>query len=1011
METAGVRLVVEGAGAFESSMRSASGSMEDFNATGSRIGAGLGMLGGVAAGVGVAVGGALVAGFGAAAAAGLSMNNAMEQAQAQINAFTKDQAKTAEILDMVRERAAQTPFAFQEMATAAGALIPVSKAAGMELEGVLEIAEVLAASNPAEGLEGAAFALREAVSGDFVSLVERFNLPRDMINRLKEEGLPNIEIVRRALQEMGFDYDLVAGLAATAQGRMSTFKDTLQSIAATATQPIFDIFSATLGQANEKLAELEPQLTAAAAAIGQALAPAAQAAADALLGLITGGANLIALFSEQGLLGGLATLGQSLMQWGVEMGQALLAWIADAASRAGPAIMDFASSLLGGMQNALPQISATLTGASDVLWSWIGGALPNAISAIIQFIAGLVGTLANLAPTILGAVSAAGNALWQWIAAAAPKALQALISYGQTILTTIVAVAPGVLSSVSRLREAIVNWIAEALPQLGTNLGKLAALLITKIGEWIAVAAPKLAELGMIFLRWIATDVLPNLPGQLLRIGMAILQAIGNFLSQVGPPLAELGRKFISWIATDVLPGLPGALAQIGSMILSGLATLLGQAVAAAQSLGSGIINGIIAGAQAMVGALTGAVRGIVDGAINAAKSMLGIRSPSTVARDQIGYPIGAGIAEGIRAAMTDIRESIEWIATETLNHFRDMGERINAYMTNLLGSMAGLQRGQVGALHAIQAIAEANQRAAQEVERATQRVRDEERKLADMQQQRSRQQEEAQRKLADLAEERARMEQTAALHFDPAERQRAMQRIAEINQQIADEERRAAERDEQANRHIAEQQQRIASVRGDEAEARRRQEAINRANTEAWLAITQARQQAAQMEQTDPQAAADFLALRLQQIEELRKLQERRGLASWGWEQQMLDEQIRRVQQAQALDLERFQRQATEAARRRITDLAGRETADGFVEAIRERVEAQGRNVADALLEAIRASIRAGGFTGGVPGAPPPMLSVTINGATLTPGQINDALDRLLQTWGRQAAALGRTA
>lgn len=251
-------------------------------------------LGSVARVAGTAALGGLVALAGGATAvgvAGLSMNDAMEQATAKINAFTKDAGKTAEILDMVRDRAARTPFEFQEMAAAAGALIPSAKQAQVGLESLIEQAEILAASNPAEGLEGAAFALKEAVSGDFTSIIERFNLPRQFINQLKEEGVPSLEIVSRAMAELGFDTDLVTSMANTAQGRWSTFMDTLQGLSAIITQPIFDAFSGGLGNVNDLLAANEPALKAVAEQIGVGI----KSGLDFLMELLPG---IVAIWNE-----------------------------------------------------------------------------------------------------------------------------------------------------------------------------------------------------------------------------------------------------------------------------------------------------------------------------------------------------------------------------------------------------------------------------------------------------------------------------------------------------------------------------------------------------------------------------------------------------------------------------------------------------------------------------------------------------------------------------------------
>ena len=217
-------------------------------------------VGGLA--LGVAGGGLLALGGGmvATAVSGLDLNRSMENVTAQLNAFTKDGDKSAAILDMIRERAAKTPFEFNEMARATAGLLPAAKASGAELESLVEKAEILAASNPAQGLEGAAFSLREAVSGDFTSIIERFNLPRQFINKLKDEGVPALEIVQRAMKEVGFDTDLVANLAETADGKWSTFKDTFQGFAAQITKPIFDTFSSSLGSVNGWLDSNAPKL-------------------------------------------------------------------------------------------------------------------------------------------------------------------------------------------------------------------------------------------------------------------------------------------------------------------------------------------------------------------------------------------------------------------------------------------------------------------------------------------------------------------------------------------------------------------------------------------------------------------------------------------------------------------------------------------------------------------------------------------------------------------------------
>lgn len=205
--------------------------------------AGLGRQAAIAA---VAVGTAGLAGAVIGLKQGFEFNSQVEQAQTKLMAFMKDGAKVAQTLAWVKQEAAATQFGFTDMADAAANLTPVAKTSGQSLENLVRQAEILAAINPAEGLTGATFSLREALSGDWVSITDRFNLPRKRINELKEQGVPAMEIISRTLQEMGIDYGLVADQGKTVAARWDQITDKLKMMAGQATKPIFDRVSKEL---------------------------------------------------------------------------------------------------------------------------------------------------------------------------------------------------------------------------------------------------------------------------------------------------------------------------------------------------------------------------------------------------------------------------------------------------------------------------------------------------------------------------------------------------------------------------------------------------------------------------------------------------------------------------------------------------------------------------------------------------------------------------------------------
>jgi hypothetical protein len=75
--------------------------------------------------------------------------------------------------------------------------------------------------------------------------------------------------------------------------------------------------------------------------------------------------------------------------------------------------------------------------------------------------------------------------------------------------------------------------------------------------------------------------------------------------------------------------------------------------------IGRGIIDGIANGIRNGAGAIADAARQAASNALDAAKNLLGIHSPSSVAADEIGQPFAAGIGEGIRNSLADLTGGI----------------------------------------------------------------------------------------------------------------------------------------------------------------------------------------------------------------------------------------------------------------------------------------------------------------------------------------------------------------
>jgi hypothetical protein len=250
---------------------------------------------------------------------------------------------------------------------------------------------------------------------------------------------------------------------------------------------------------------------------------------------------------------------------------------------------------------------------------------------------------------ILGQLAAWGAQFVAWIGPMIGPAVAALGGLAQAFFGWIAAQAAPILAQLQTWAQALVAWIVPATVQfLAAWPGMLSGFL-----DWIASAVPPiLAKLGtwaIAFISWIA----PMIPGFLAAIG-GIALALAAFIVETAAVLvakiATWAVAFIAWVA-PLIGKIPGALeaikVSIGGWIVGAAASL----AKSAADIGKNIVSGIISGVSSMGTALADKLKSMAKSALDAAKSALGIHSPSAVMATQIGVPIVDGIVAGLGAA------------------------------------------------------------------------------------------------------------------------------------------------------------------------------------------------------------------------------------------------------------------------------------------------------------------------------------------------------------------------
>lgn len=600
----------------------------------------------------------------------LGTNIEFENTKAALTAFTGSGEEAAKLLAVIREEAAKTPFAFKDMAQAVTMLVPASKAAGMDIMELVKRAELLAALNPAEGLTGAAFALREALSGDFVSLVERFNLPRQYINQLKEEGVPAIEIVDRVLKQMGVSTDLVSNLAQTASGRWSTFVDTLQMLKATAMEAFFQKLSGAFGGFVEWLSANQPRLEAFAAAFGEKLA----GAFERLLGVVQSAIPAIRAAVGEFLAGFQGAESDSFIG---RIGAALGSFVGFLTGTVVPAVSQAMTQFWAGFKSGEGEgFFARLGAAAAGFLGWLTGTfIPQVTTAIEQFKAGLRGEsdgsffgnlgqgVANLSAMIqqaLPALQSVGNFITgtlipaiERLGGAAQGPLGQFVGAISANLPTIIpmlgaaaAAFVGLQMAVNALGTAVgpVMMLVSTLRMIG-GVAPMISMVVGLLGGPLTIAIAGIAAaVGVAAVAWTQNwgniqqhtqTAIQTISSTLSTIGSTIQSALSSVAQAAQPVVSAIGglaqqlfQDWAQWLnqiaptAQQAFQNVVSFVSTIGGAIMSALSAVAGAIMAFVNANREGLVQ-IIQGAWQIISSLITGVSEMIQGVLTVIISLL----------------------------------------------------------------------------------------------------------------------------------------------------------------------------------------------------------------------------------------------------------------------------------------------------------------------------------------------------------------------------------------------------
>jgi phage-related protein len=334
-----------------------------------------------------------------------------------------------------------------------------------------------------------------------------------------------------------------------------------------------------------------------------------------------------------------------------------------------PAVIEVLSSVAGAVAAVAPEIvkslvsgiteniSALIEAATGIVTALLGGvieALPALTTGAVELVLALVnGILENL-PALLEAAVQMVTALVQGIGAALPELIPAAVNAVLTIVQGLLENLPLLLGAALQLILGLAQGLLDAIPSLIEQL----PAIINAVVDFFIEAIPLIIQAGLQLLSALV-DALPEIITAIIAVLPEIITSIVTALVSMNVQIAQAGvTLLVALIASlpDIIVRIVASVPKIITGLVEGFQNGLGRM----KDVGKALLNGIWEGIANLKDWLIGRIRSLGGMVTAAIKSVLGIHSPSSVFRDEVGANLALGLGEGFESAMKDVSKDMQ---------------------------------------------------------------------------------------------------------------------------------------------------------------------------------------------------------------------------------------------------------------------------------------------------------------------------------------------------------------
>lgn len=309
------------------------------------------------------------------------------------------------------------------------------------------------------------------------------------------------------------------------------------------------------------------------------------------------------------------------------------------------------STVITTVMAVIQAVITTAMGVISALWSAAWGVISAVVSTIWNVIVAVVTTAINVVSGIITAVLDVISGNWS-------GAWNAIKGVASSIWNGIKSVISSVINGISGVISSVLSGIAGVWSSVWNGIKSVASSI------WNAIKSVISSEINAA--RSIISSVMSGIASTMSNIWHSIVSVVSSTFSRV-----------VSNVSNGISRAYQAVTGYVGRMA----------------SAGANFVKGFVRGITGAIGGAVQAAANMAKSALNAAKSALGIHSPSRVMKKEVGYYTAAGMAVGILDNLKLVTDAAKQLAGAAVPDTPTVDFEASYDASNLDNFMAGTKK------------------------------------------------------------------------------------------------------------------------------------------------------------------------------------------------------------------------------------------------------------------------------------------------------------------------------